>query len=108
MTPTERALRDERDYYRAQRDRWKARAEAAEADRDQLLRERESTMSSITTITTAPQLADHLNVDAKKLRGWLRKDYPDRAPGQGDEWVLTPDMNRWMAERAGTTLEDEA
>ena len=55
------------------------------------------------TITTAPQLADHLNVNQKKLRGWLRKDFPKQAPGQGDEWRLTPEVNRRMAERAGRT-----
>ena len=53
------------------------------------------------TITTAPQLADYLNVNEKKLRSWLRKDFPEHAPGQGDEWALTPEMNRRMVERAG-------
>ena len=57
-------------------------------------------MTSINTITTAPQLADYLGIDAKKLRGWLRKDFPTHAPGQGAEWSLTPEMNRRMAERA--------
>ena len=61
-------------------------------------------MTGINTITTAPQLADYLGVEAKKLRGWLRKDYANRAPGQGEEWSLTPEMNRRMAERAGVKV----
>ena len=64
-------------------------------------------MTSINTITPAPQLADYLGIDEKKLRGWLRKDYPARAPGQGDEWSLTPEMNRRMAERAGVIVREE-
>lgn len=53
------------------------------------------------TITTAPQLADLLNVKEKTLRSWLRKDFPEHAPGQGAKWRLTPEMNRRMAKRAG-------
>ena len=39
-------------------------------------------MTSINTITTAPQLADYLGIDAKKLRGWLRKDFPPTRPAR--------------------------
>lgn len=52
------------------------------------------------TITTAPQLADYLNMNEKTLRGWLRQAFPKKAPGQGDQGVLTEEMNRRMAERA--------
>jgi hypothetical protein len=51
-------------------------------------------------ITTAPRLADYLDVSEKTLRHWLREDFPRNAPGQGDEWRLTPEMNRRMAVRA--------
>jgi hypothetical protein len=44
------------------------------------------------TVTTAQQLADYLDVPEKRLRAWLRKDYPAKAPGQGDQWTLTPEM----------------
>jgi hypothetical protein len=51
------------------------------------------------TITTVQQLADYLNVPEKRLRAWLRKEYPTKAPGQGDQWTLTPEMRKRMAER---------
>ena len=50
------------------------------------------------TITTVQQLADYLNVPEKGLRARLRKEYPAKAPGQGDQWTLTLEMNRHMAE----------
>jgi hypothetical protein len=58
---------------------------------------------TLATITTAPALADYLGVPEKTLRRWLRREYPKLAPGQGDEWYLTPEMNRRMAELAGFT-----
>ena len=64
-------------------------------------------MTSINTITTAPQLADYLGIEEKTLRSWLRKDDPARAPGQGGEWSLTPEMNLRMAERADVELEED-
>lgn len=52
-------------------------------------------------ITTTTQLADHLDVPEKKLRAWLRQEYPQLAPGRGGTWELTPRMNHAMAARAG-------
>jgi phage antirepressor YoqD-like protein len=51
------------------------------------------------TVTTVQQLADYLDVPEKRLRAWLRQEYPTKAPGQGDQWVLTPEMKKRMAER---------
>lgn len=55
---------------------------------------------SLQTITTVQQLSDFLHVEEKTLRGWLRAEYPKLAPGQGEQWFLTPGMNRRMAEKA--------
>ena len=51
------------------------------------------------TITTVQQLADLLNVPEKRLSAWVREEYPTKAPGQGDQWILTPGMRKRMAER---------
>jgi len=55
------------------------------------------------TMTTVQQLADYLDVREKTLRGWLRQEYPAKAPGRGRRWRLTPEMNRRMAARAGAS-----
>jgi phage antirepressor YoqD-like protein len=53
----------------------------------------------MSTCTTVQQLADHLDIDEKRLRGWLRQGFPKQAPGKGGRWVLTSRMNDAMAHR---------
>lgn len=38
---------------------------------------------------TVQQLADELNLPEKRIRRWLREDFPERAPGKGGRWVVT-------------------
>jgi hypothetical protein len=54
--------------------------------------------ASADSTTIVQQLADHLNVPEKRSRAMLRKEYPAKAPSKGDQWTLTPEMNRRMAE----------
>jgi len=54
----------------------------------------------MTVTTTVQQLADQLNMDEKRLREWLREDFPDDAPGQGYRWLITTPMRQAMRKRA--------
>jgi hypothetical protein len=50
--------------------------------------------------TTVQQLADLLDVPEKRLRDWLREDFPESAPGRGYRWLITTEMKRAMKKRA--------
>jgi len=43
-------------------------------------------------MTTPNELAAELRISPKTLRAFLRQAYPDRAPGKGRRWALTPGM----------------
>jgi hypothetical protein len=41
---------------------------------------------------TAPEAAKELDMTGRKLRSWLRQEYPRPAIEKNHRWVVTPEM----------------
>ena len=65
-------------------------------------------MAEATANITPKALADELGIDAKRLRGWLRKEHSRAAEAKNTTWAITPDVAEAARARFSKAEGDEA
>jgi hypothetical protein len=56
----------------------------------------------------AVDLATELGIDPKRLRGWLRKEFPRAAEDKNTSWLLTEEQVDAAWDRFGSNDEDDS
>lgn len=64
-------------------------------------------MADSPTTMTPKALAEELNIDPKRLRGWLRKEHSRTPEAKNTTWAITPDVVEAARERFAPA-DDEA